>query len=129
MGGGYKPTGKPRGRPRKDGLVSGSEAALQADKRARQGYPGRKAQRGAAERNGPNAAETSEPGHRGHTVHFSLPEKSGAEPADLAIAFLETLKIPEGKMAGQPLMGSAPGPATLPGCWSPLQPLEGMTWA
>lgn len=106
MGGSYKPTGKPRGRPRKDGLASGSETALQADKRARQGHPGRKAQaavRGAAARNGPNAAETSGPAHRVHTVPFALSENSGAEPADLAIAFLETLKIPEGKMAGQRL--------------------------
>lgn len=58
MSGGYKPTGKPRGRPRKDGLPSGSVAALQADKLARQGHPSRKHKGAvgvAAALSGPNA--------------------------------------------------------------------------
>lgn len=106
MGGGYKPTGNPRGRPRKDGLPSGSEAALRADKQARQGHPMRKAKgarRGAVGRNGPNAADLVETQDRRRIDLLTLSENSGTEPADLAIAFLETLKIPEGKMAGQPL--------------------------
>lgn len=90
-----QPTGKPRGRPRKDGLPAGSPEALAADRRLRV--------RGAV-RSGPNARLSDGPQDRCQTVPFSLREKIGGEnPADLAIAFLELLKIPEGKMAGQPI--------------------------
>nr|WP_235756288.1 terminase TerL endonuclease subunit [Paracoccus salsus] len=84
--------GKPRGRPRKDGLPAGSPEAKAADRRVRI--------RGAV---GPNARLSDADRDRRRSVAFALSEKSGAEPADLAIAFLEALKIPEGKMAGQPV--------------------------
>lgn len=48
---------------------------------------------------GPNAAETLGGPDRVRNVAFSLP----SETAESAIGFLETLKIPEGKLAGQPL--------------------------
>lgn len=49
---------------------------------------------------GPNAATSVRTGDRRLSVPLSLPTP---EKADLAIAFLETLKIPEGKKAGEPL--------------------------
>lgn len=49
---------------------------------------------------GPNARKASGAGYRRLSVPLSLPTP---EKADLAIAFLETLKIPEGKKAGEPL--------------------------
>lgn len=39
----------------------------------------------------------------GGALLFSLPENSGGEAAELALAFLETLRIPEGPKAGEPL--------------------------
>jgi phage terminase large subunit-like protein len=59
--------------------------------------------RGAEGLNGPNAGVSDDAGYRRLPVLFTLPENSEGKPADLAIAFLETLKIPEGKMAGQPV--------------------------
>lgn len=97
---------RPRGRPRKDGLPSGSQAAREADNAFRQGHPtkGRKgAVRGTAALNGPNTGVSAKATDRCQHLALSLPKNSGAKPADLAIAFLETLKIPEGKMAGQPV--------------------------
>ncbi len=49
---------------------------------------------------GPNARKPERGQDRRRSVPLSLP---APEKADLAIAFLETLKIPEGKMAGAPL--------------------------
>ncbi len=49
---------------------------------------------------GPNAQTSAKPKDRRRTLPLSLPTPG---KADLAIEFLETLKIPEGKMAGQPL--------------------------
>ena len=49
---------------------------------------------------GPNARKSVGAGDRRLSVALSLPAPN---MADQAIAFLETLKIPEGKMAGQPL--------------------------
>ena len=49
---------------------------------------------------GPNAATSAKAGDRRRSVPLSLPTP---EKADLAIEFLETLKIPEGKKAGEPL--------------------------
>lgn len=57
---------------------------------------GRKGRAGS----GPNAPKSSQAGDRGPSVPFSFPT---SEMADQAIAFLETLKIPEGKKAGDPL--------------------------
>ncbi|WP_299841711.1 terminase large subunit [uncultured Paracoccus sp.] len=49
---------------------------------------------------GPNARKAIVPVDRRLSVPLSFPT---TEMADLAIAFLETLKIPEGKKAGEPL--------------------------
>ena len=49
---------------------------------------------------GPNAATSVRTGDRRLSVPLSFPTP---EKADLAIEFLETLKIPEGKKAGEPL--------------------------
>lgn len=63
-----------------------------------------KRKRGRPRKTGPNAQELSGQGTGGGTLSFSLLKKSGEkDPAELAIAFLETLTIPEGKMAGKPL--------------------------
>ena len=51
-------------------------------------------------KSGPNARKPERGQDRRRSVPLSLPVP---EKADLAIAFLETLKIPEGKMAGAPL--------------------------
>ena len=59
-----------------------------------------KGRRKGAVGSGPNARTSAKAGDRRRSVPLSLPT---LEKADLAIAFLETLKIPEGKMAGQPL--------------------------
>ncbi|MFQ8432500.1 terminase large subunit domain-containing protein [Amaricoccus sp. W119] len=68
---------RPRGRPRKDGLPAGS---------------------------GPNASTSKHPGTGAPPVCFSLTEKIRAEDIpETAIAFLETLTIPEGPKAGTPL--------------------------
>ncbi len=103
----HTPTNRPRGRPRKDGPPSGSEAARQADRAKRvRGIvgPSKAAQRAAAGQSGPNARQSSESPDPQLSVLFSIREKSGGKnPADLAIAFLETLKIPEGKKAGEPI--------------------------
>ena len=103
---GYKPTGRPRGRPRKDGLPSGSVAALEADKLARrQEHAGKRkaAVAGAVALSGPNAQTSAKHRDRRPPVLFPLPKKSGQELADQAIAFLETLTVPEGPKAGEPL--------------------------
>ena len=72
---------RPRGRPRKDGLPAGSVPAA----------------------SGPNARTSKTRGDRRPPVPFALPKKSGEETAAEAIAFLETLTVPEGQLAGQPL--------------------------
>ncbi len=59
--------------------------------------------RGRPRKNGPNAGQTSERKDRRETVPFSLTEKSGGDIADTAIEFLQTLTIPEGQLAGQPV--------------------------
>jgi Phage terminase-like protein, large subunit len=53
-----------------------------------------------ARKSGPNARKSGQRQDRRPPVPFSLP---APKLADQAIEFLETLKIPEGKMAGQPL--------------------------
>ena len=98
-------TGKPRGRPRKDGLPSGSVAAREADKRVASGGQRKAAPaavRGAPALSGPNAAVSGGAKDRGGNVVFSLPKNPG-EIAETAIAFLETLTVPEGPLAGQPV--------------------------
>lgn len=50
---------------------------------------------------GPNAGTSAGAGDRRGSYNFSLPESG--ELAEAAIQYLATLKIPEGKMAGQPL--------------------------
>lgn len=77
---------RPRGRPRKDGLPAGSPEARAADRRS-----------------GPNASKRKGRGVGGLPLPVSLPKKSGEELAELAIAFLETLTVPEGPKAGEPL--------------------------
>ena len=77
---------RPRGRPRKDGLPAGSPEARAADRRS-----------------GPNAPKRRGRGVGGLPLPVSLPKKSGEELADQAIAFLETLTVPEGPKAGEPL--------------------------
>lgn len=77
---------RPRGRPRKDGLPAGSPEARAADRRS-----------------GPNGQTSAKQGYRRPPVLFPLPKKSGEELAELAIAFLETLTVPEGPKAGEPL--------------------------
>lgn len=102
-----KRTGKPCGRPRKDGLPSGSQAAREADRLAR--LPSHmkakdRAQRPAQALSGANAGPSVDGGDPRRTVLFALLENiEGENPADRAIAFLETLKIPEGKKAGSPV--------------------------
>lgn len=94
---------RPRGRPRKDGLPSGSVAAQEADQAAQaKGYRRASAApvRGAVGLSGANAGDPNGGGNRRLTVPFSI---SGENIADRAIAFLETLKISEGKKAGEPL--------------------------
>ncbi len=100
------PTGRPRGRPRKDGLPSGSVAAREADKRVASG--GQRATAKAAVRpapapSGPNARKPVATKDRGGNDAFSLTEKIRGEIPATAIAFLETLTIPEGPLAGQPV--------------------------
>ena len=88
-------TTRPRGRPRKDGLPSGSPEAIAADARAR-----RMGKRGS----GPNAPEHAEGRTGGWNGVFSLLEKiRGENPAERALHFLELLHIPEGRTAGKPL--------------------------
>ncbi|OWJ72519.1 terminase [Haematobacter massiliensis] len=70
-----EPVKRPRGRPRKDGRPAGS---------------------------GPNAPKAKRRGTAHPPVVFSLTENPGDIPAT-AIAFLETLTIPEGPKAGTPL--------------------------
>lgn len=83
-----EPTKRPRGRPRLDGLPSGSPEARAADLRS-----------------GPNARTSVQAGNRRPPVPLALPgKKSGASEAEVAITFLSTLKIPQGKLAGQPLV-------------------------
>lgn len=53
-----------------------------------------------ARKSGPNGPRTQKQGNRRLTVPLSLP---GSKLAEDAIRFLEGLKIPEGKLAGQPL--------------------------
>lgn len=77
---------RPRGRPRKDGLPAGSPEARAADRRS-----------------GPNGQTSAKRLDRRPPVLFPLPKKSGEELAELAIAFLETLTVPEGPKAGEPL--------------------------
>lgn len=55
----------------------------------------------AASGTGPNAGTSAGAGNRRGSYNFSLPESG--ELAEAAIQYLATLKIPEGKMAGQPL--------------------------
>lgn len=78
---------RPVGRPRLDGLPSGSAEAKAADRR----------------KNGPNAGKGSGAQDRVGSVSFSIPDKIPGDLADRAIAFLEALRVPEGKLAGQPL--------------------------
>lgn len=100
-----KPTGKPVGRPRKDGLPAGSEAAREADRAARlprHMKAQERAQWPAQGQSGANARTSCLRTDPPPSVLFPLFENGDSEdPADRAIAFLETLKIPEGKMAGQ----------------------------
>lgn len=79
---------RPRGRPRNDGLMPGSAEAKAADRAAR---------------SGPNAP--APPGGRTGAVgdFLSLSLKNPGDQAEVAIAFLETLTIPEGPKAGEPL--------------------------
>lgn len=99
---------RPRGRPRKDGLPSGSAEARAADLRA----AGSK--RGAVAKpvSGPLRASLMVPmptkaagaGGRGSSSPVRSPEKSGEKMvAETVIRFLETLRIPEGPKAGEPL--------------------------
>lgn len=63
-----------------------------------------RAQRPAQGQSGANAGPSVDGGDPRRTVLFALLENIGGEnPADRAIAFLETLKIPEGKKAGSPV--------------------------
>jgi phage terminase large subunit-like protein len=59
--------------------------------------------RGRPRKNGPNASETVSAQDRVVSVPFSLTKKSGGEIAETAIEFLQTLIIPEGQLAGQPV--------------------------
>ena len=100
-----KPPGKPVGRPRKDGLPAGSEAAREADRAARLPRHMKAQERAHWPAQGQSGANARTPCLRTDpppSVLFPLFENGDSEdPADRAIAFLETLKIPEGKMAGQ----------------------------
>lgn len=80
---------RPRGRPRNDGLMPGSAEAKAADRRR----PGR---------SGPNAPDGLRTTDRRGTAFVSRPKIPGEIP-EVAIAFLETLTIPEGPKAGEPL--------------------------
>lgn len=78
---------RPRGRPRLDGLPSGSIEAREADARR-----------------GPNAATLRALGDRPQSVPFKLLEKiRGKSPAMRAIQFLGLLRVPEGRKAGKHL--------------------------
>lgn len=59
--------------------------------------------RGRPRKNGPNAEEPHCRGDRRVTVALSLPKISGEGIAETAIEFLQTLTIPEGPLAGQPV--------------------------
>lgn len=79
---------RPRGRPRNDGLMPGSSEAKAADRAAR---------------SGPNAPAPRVGGSVAGGDVFSLSLKNPGDQAEVAIAFLETLTIPEGPKAGEPL--------------------------
>ena len=55
---------------------------------------------GAVAASGPNAADLIEAQDRGGTVSLSL---TVSDPAEIALDFLQTLIVPEGPLAGQPL--------------------------
>ncbi|WP_200907844.1 terminase large subunit domain-containing protein, partial [Gemmobacter sp. LW-1] len=59
--------------------------------------------RGRPRKNGPNAPVSTETRTGGLDFLFSPPKKSGGEIAETAIEFLQTLIIPEGQLAGQPV--------------------------
>lgn len=59
--------------------------------------------RGRPRKTGPNAPKPSGRGTGGLTVPLTLTGKNPGEIASTAIAFLETLTIPEGPKAGEPL--------------------------
>lgn len=86
-----KATGRPRGRPRKDGLAAGSPEAKAADRKGKRG-------------SGPNAPISVLPGDPRQSDPFSLLAKiQGNNRAERALAFLELLHVPEGRTAGQPV--------------------------
>ena len=86
-----RPTGKPCGRPRKDGLAAGSPEAKAADRRK-------------ALRSGPNTPASAAQRTGWLDDVFSLLEKIRGEiPADRALSFLELLTVPEGRTAGKAL--------------------------
>ena len=83
--------------------MSGAVRASDGHKGARVSTPKGKrkaAPAASAGLSGPNAETSVRTGDRRRSVPLSLPTP---EKADLAIQFLETLKIPEGKKAGEPL--------------------------
>lgn len=91
---------RPRGRPRKDGLPSGSQAALQADKAFKRGHPtkGRKGTvRGAAALNGPNTGVSVATADRVVNVAYARSD----DLAENTLNFIRSLRIPEGPMHGQ----------------------------
>lgn len=60
--------------------------------------------RGRPRKSGSNAQEPADTRTGGRTIPLSLLEKiPGEDPADRALAFLEQLRIPEGRTAGKPL--------------------------
>lgn len=80
---------RPVGRPRKDGLPAGSAAARAAD----------------ARRTGPNAPRAEKGCVRGSSSCARSPEKiRGKVDPETVIAFLQSLKVPEGPKAGAPLV-------------------------
>lgn len=91
---------RPRGRPRKDGLPSGSQAALQADNATKQGRPMKAregAVRGAAALNGPNAGVSVATADRVVNVACARSD----DLAENTLNFIRSLRIPEGPMHGQ----------------------------
>ncbi len=83
-----RPTGKPRGRPRKDGLPAGSTEAKRAD--------AVKARRWS----GPNAQTSAEAGTGGPSLACARSEIQ--DVAEETLAFIRTLRVPEGPLHGQP---------------------------
>lgn len=104
------PTGKPKGRPRKDGLPSGSEAAQKADAQKRAERHERAQRASEGQRRASKGVQRSQCREVDESVGPELDssarifedraKKTGAENA---IEFLESLLIPEGPKAGQPL--------------------------